>query len=103
MPNLTLNVRSGYKGRSDIDLVATYRTPKDLNELVSYCSHKSHILFLSPDGRARIAKVNGMVRRWKRDPNRIEIPLKYGLKGPHFTFTLADIDKVLIPSTPVAP
>jgi len=24
-------------------------------------------------------RVNGQVKRWKRDPNRIQIPVKYGL------------------------
>ena len=35
--------------------------------------------FLCTDGKAREAKVNGKVKTWKRDPFRIEIPLKYGL------------------------
>lgn len=31
------------------------------------------------DGTPVRYRVNGSVRTWKRDPNRIEIPLKYGL------------------------
>lgn len=31
------------------------------------------------DERGRRWKVNGQVKRWKRDPNRIRVPLKHGL------------------------
>lgn len=31
------------------------------------------------DGSARRIRCNGKVRTWKRDPERIEIPMKYGL------------------------
>ena len=31
------------------------------------------------DGRLRNVKLNGKVRRWKRDAKRIEIPVKYGM------------------------
>ena len=34
--------------------------------------------FLANDGTARHIRVNGKVRTWKRDPNRVEIPMKYG-------------------------
>ena len=51
----------------------------------------SHVWFLSIDGKARQAKVNGKVRTWKRQPNRVEIPLKYGLYE-YATFTTEDIE-----------
>lgn len=38
-----------------------------------------HIWFLSNDGSARQVKVNGAVKRWKREPDRIEVPVKYGM------------------------
>lgn len=33
------------------------------------------------DGTPQRWKVNGAVKTWKRDPSRIYIPLKFGLKG----------------------
>ena len=38
-----------------------------------------HIYFVGRDGTARTARVNGQVRTWKRDANRIELPIKYGM------------------------
>jgi hypothetical protein len=37
------------------------------------------IWVLARDGSARRAKVNGAVKRWKREPDRIEVPFKYGM------------------------
>lgn len=39
-------------------------------------SHPSVIL---NSGRVGVVKVNGAVRRWKREPDRIEVPAKYGM------------------------
>lgn len=35
--------------------------------------------FLCNDGKVRRCRVNAAVKTWKRDPSRIEVPLKYGL------------------------
>lgn len=32
-------------------------------------------------GKCRNFRVNGQVRTWKRSPDRIRVPLKYGLYG----------------------
>lgn len=37
------------------------------------------VKFLANDGTLRNIKVNGAVRTWKRDPNRVEVPVKYGM------------------------
>jgi hypothetical protein len=37
------------------------------------------IWFVANDGSARRLKVNGQVRRWKRQPDKIEVPVKYGM------------------------
>ena len=37
------------------------------------------VWFLTLGGDARQLKVNGKVRTWKRNPDRIEVPVKYGL------------------------
>jgi hypothetical protein len=41
-----------------------------------YGSHPSVIL---NNGRLGTVKINGAVRTWKRDANRVEIPVKYGM------------------------
>lgn len=51
----------------------------------------SHIYAQTLRDDARRVKINGRVRRWKRDATRIEIPWKYGLYE-YGTFTLADIE-----------
>lgn len=39
----------------------------------------SEVSFRSINGQARRARVSGAVRTWKRDPKRIELPIKYGM------------------------
>lgn len=43
---------------------------------LTYGDHPSVIL---NSGRVGVVKVNGAVRRWKREPDRIEVPAKYGI------------------------
>lgn len=74
-----------------------FRNPRDLAELITYCNSHGRIWVRSAHvNDARMAKVNGRVRTWKRDATRIEIPLKYGLYE-YFTFTAANLGDVLIP------
>lgn len=89
---MELNVVSGY----DHKTVERFRTPESIAELVLYCNTNSHITFLDNQGNYRHAKVNGKVRTWKRNPNRVEIPIKYGMYE-YAVFTGADINRVLIP------
>ncbi len=35
------------------------------------------------DGSPQRWKVNGQVKRWKRDRDRVKVPLKYGFKGSY--------------------
>lgn len=74
----------------------TFRTPCSIEEMASHCTAKSHIWVRTNAGDARQVKVNGAVRRWKRDANRIEIPCKYGLYE-YFTLEARHIGDVLIP------
>jgi hypothetical protein len=39
----------------------------------------SHCLVLLNNGNVGTVKINGKVKRWKREIDRIEIPIKYGL------------------------
>ena len=40
-----------------------------------------HAINRNSDGTPQRWRVNGMVKTWKRNPNRVQIPLKYGLYG----------------------
>lgn len=50
------------------------------------------VWFRSLDGSARRAKVNGKPKRWKRQLNRVEIPLKYGMYEYFTTVRTQDHD-----------
>jgi hypothetical protein len=39
----------------------------------------AHVWFLTIQGDARTAKVNGKPKTWKTLPGRVEVPIKYGL------------------------
>ena len=41
-------------------------------------SYGDRVTFIDNDGRVRYLKINGRIRTYKRDPERIEIPVKYG-------------------------
>ena len=88
----TFELPDGYSKKS----VMKFRNPVDLAEMISWCNSHSHIHFKSIDGTARHAKVNGAVRTWKRDPNRVEVPVKYGLYE-YGTFYASDLERILIP------
>lgn len=73
-----------------------FRRIQTVVEAVEHCSRNSHIWFQAINGEARKCKVNGKVRTWKRDPERVEIPVKYGMYE-YGTFTEQDINRILIP------
>ena len=72
-----------------------FRRIETIQEAIDHCSKSSHVWILSLRGDARQAKVNGKVRTWKRNPSRIEIPMKYGLYE-YFTITNRDFTDILI-------
>src|SRR6266850_1046070 len=85
-----------------IEELDTYRSPRGAGgrklfrhmtfDEASRLSYGEHIWFLTHHGDARQCKINGRVRRWKRDLSRIEIPAKYGLYE-YFIFTRSDIER----------
>ena len=90
---MVLTVKDGYsKGKAS----GTYRTPNSIAEMIEWCDNHSHITAMDTRGQSRTVKVNGKVRTWKRDPNRIEVPYKYGLYE-YGTFTADDLNRILIP------
>jgi hypothetical protein len=48
-------------------------------EEVKALGYGSHPDFIANDGTLRTCKVNGAVKTWKRDSERIEVSVKYGL------------------------
>lgn len=90
----TFTLSCGYDRKSKT--VNTWRNPESIAEMISYCDSHSHIDFVSIDGTSRRAKVNGKVKTWKRDPNRVEVPIKYGMYE-YGTFYASDINRILIP------
>lgn len=84
-----LPLYSGKQGK------ARFRVPETVDAMDAHCSTSSHIWVRTRNGDARRVKVNGAVRRWKRDRTRIEVPCKYGMYEC-FTLTASDITDVLI-------
>lgn len=74
----------------------TFRNPVNVAEMVNWCNSQYHVWFKALDGMARQAEVTGTVRTWKRDANRIEVPLKFGMYE-YGTFDASDIHRILIP------
>lgn len=66
----------GYSRSRNPD-TARYRplTPAEARGL----RYGQRVPFKSKDGTVREVKVNGAVKTWKRDPNRLEVPVKFGL------------------------
>lgn len=94
----TFQLHSGYINRSGKYEILTFRNPANVAEMYNHCSTHNHIWVRTHDNKARRVKVNGAVRLWKRDPNRIEVPCKYGLYE-YFTLHARDIKDVLIPAS----
>ena len=92
----TFNLRNGYANRGKPGRLMTFRNPSDVAEIVSHCSANSHIWVRTQYNTAKMVKVNGAVRTWKRDANRIEVPCKYGLYE-YFTLEARHITDILIP------
>jgi hypothetical protein len=50
-----------------------------------------HVLYKNADGTPVRWKVNGKVKTWKTHPERVRVPLKYGLKtGAYLTEDILD-------------
>ena len=50
-----------------------------------------HPAVLLNNGRLGECKINGAIRTWKREPDRIEIPIKYGM----YEFATFNLDQAL--------
>ncbi len=54
-----------------------------------------HTIHRNADGTPQRWRVNGKVKRWKRSPDRIQIPLKHGLYSYDY-LTEYDLDIVCL-------
>lgn len=54
-----------------------------------------HVTNRNADGTPQRWRVNGKVKTWKRSPERVQVPLKYGLKGYDY-LTERDLDLVCL-------
>lgn len=52
--------------------------PMTLNEIQAL-RYGQHVNVILNSGRVGQVKINGEVKRWKRDPDRLEVPVKYGM------------------------
>jgi hypothetical protein len=85
-----IETTSGYD-RSKNPEVKRYRSIT-LNEAKNLSGHAK---ILDRHGKVRDIKINGKVKRWKREPDRIEIPCKYGLYE-YFTLTNRDYTDIVV-------
>ena len=58
------------------DMVTVRPMTRDEILALGYGDHPAVIL---RSGKLGAVKINGAIRTWKRDPERIEVPLKYGM------------------------
>jgi hypothetical protein len=79
----------------DVNKMTTYQRCPSIDDAERICTLQSHVIIETLNGEARQVKINGRVRRWKRDRQRIEIPLKYMYE--YFTFGFEDVRRILIP------
>ena len=54
-----------------------------------------HVKHTNADGSPQRWRVNGKVKRWKRSPDRIQIPLKHGMYDYDY-LTETDLDLVCL-------
>jgi len=89
---MTLAVYGG-RGYCGSAKTACFRT-MTLEEMKAL-SPGAHVWFRTTSGDARMCKVNGKPKTWKRTPSRVEVPVKYGMYE-YGTFT-ADENRLLVP------
>ena len=46
---------------------------------LTYRDNVEHVTATNADGSPLRARVNGKVKTWKRDANRVQVPMKHGL------------------------
>jgi hypothetical protein len=57
-----------------------------------------HDINRNSDGTCQRWKVNGQVQTWKREPNRVRVPIKHGLRHYDALDSQGDLDLVHLES-----
>lgn len=86
-----MKLRDGYDRRKNPEF-REYRTMTKA-EVLGLASGE-HVKFLANDGTARDLKI-GRVRTWKREPDRVEVSVKYGLRE-YATFSMEEAMRRLL-------
>lgn len=63
-------------------------------EQMKQLSYGQHVTFRNYQGRLVRLLINGQPKVWKRNPNRVQIPVKYGLYEYGY-LTESDADNVI--------
>ena len=93
MDTITLPCYGGKQGTK------TFRKPANVQEMIAHFeNHRGWFWLITNAGDAKQVRRNGAIKRWKRDPNRVEIPVKYGLYE-HVRLDASYLDRVLIEVT----
>lgn len=66
-----------------------------------------HVSNRNADGTPQRWRVNGQVKIWKRDPSRVRVPIKYGLRGYDYLteysldlFCTTELEAIVTPCIP---
>lgn len=59
----------------------------------------SHADAITNDGTLRRVKINGAVKRWKREPDRVEVSVKYGMREYARFDTAESLRRFVVPET----
>jgi hypothetical protein len=70
----TVYLQNGYR------LASNYLAFRDMTLEEAKNLHRGmRVWFRANDGTARMVTINGQPKTWKRTPERVEVPVKYGL------------------------
>ena len=84
-----MELTSGYDYKINRGKRPTKKYRTMTREEILHLAAGETVPFLANDGTCRNVKINGKVRTWKKDPNRVEVPVKYGMYEYH-TFSLGE-------------
>lgn len=71
-----LSVPDGYDRRQFKQMIVCRRMTLDE---IKVLTPGQRVDFISTNGTLRQCTINGRIQRWVREPDRIEVPVKYGL------------------------
>lgn len=60
---------------------------------------RGRVHFIANDGTLRELTINGAVKRWKREPDRVSVPVKYGMREYARFDTAEALRRFVVPET----